>query len=132
MSSSLVVRPELVKILSSTITGTPARRPASTARSMASHPGLAKCAVLMPTITSLLRRIVSEVLAGSISSTSLSYGSPTMPLPTMLSSARTRVFDCAITVRRNSSKVRQPLPPASTMVVVPAGSAVSSGTSDPS
>ncbi len=127
-----MVRPELVKILSSTITGALALRPASTARSIAAHPALAKCAVLMPTITSLLRRIASAVFAGSMSSTSLSYGSPTMPLPTMLSSASTLVFEGSITVRRSSSNVLQPLPPASTMVVVPAGSAVSSGWMDPS
>ena len=54
-----------------------------------------------------------------------------MPLPTMFSSASTRVFEFAITVLRNSSKVRQPLPPASTTVVAPAGREVSSGASDP-
>ena len=36
-----------------------------------------------------------------------------------------------MTVPRNSSNVRQPLPPASTTVVVPAGRAVSSGKMDP-
>ena len=71
-SSSRVVRPELVKIWSSTITGTLALRPASTARSMAVQPGLAKCAVLMPTMTSRLRSIISAVLTGSMSSVSLS------------------------------------------------------------
>jgi len=48
-----------------------------------------------------------------------------------MSNARTRVAECAITVRRNSSNVRQPLRPVND-VVVPAGSAVSSGVSEPS
>jgi hypothetical protein len=86
----------------------------------------------MPTMTSRFFWIIAAVLSGSMSAVLLSAGSPTMPAPTMLINASTRVLECAITVRRNWSKVRQPLPPASTIVVVPAGSAVSSGAIDPS
>ena len=52
---------------------------------------------------------------------------PAIPAPTMLISARTRVWALSMIRRRNSGKSRQPEVPASTMVVTPVRNPAASG-----
>ena len=130
-SFSRLVRPLLVKILSSTITGVFESRPASTARSRAVQPGSPKWATLIPTISLGFSFIFAAVFAESMSSTLSSTSDPSIPRPTILRKTKTRVFEASMIFFLKSSKVRQPAPPASTTVVVPANRAVSSGKTEP-
>ena len=57
---------------------------------------------------------------GSISLISCSFGLPLIPLPTILISAKTLVFDLSITCSLNVIKFLHPAPPQSTTVVTPA------------
>ena len=70
---------------------------------------------------------ISAVGFGSMSSRFCSTGSPPIPLPTIFSSASTRVCERSITRSLKSGKLRQPELPASTTVVTPAAKRESVG-----